>query len=853
MADKKLTLIVDLINRTEKQFSKIASDLEKLEKEAAAIESSLQQVDTSSFLDDMSPALADARERLTAFGDSAISAGDKMKDFGGTMQRQALPPLLAFIGAMGLVVKQSFSQVRSVENARASMIGYGASVEEADALMREAVAFVRSDKGKLFQREDILEAQANLYGMGVQVENLTKGASVLAKATLPAGRSMQELGSIVRSVQGDGKLTLERFNQLANAGIFLDESLKGTALSAEQLLVEMNKVLPDSLIEGRAQTIDGMLITLRTSFRDLGASILGVDVETSKFVEGGAGDKLVKLLDELPAHLKELRPAFEQIGQAVVRFAEVAGPPIAAVIKFLGKNADTVLIVLTAWLALGTTLKVVGSVVVMFGNLLKGVSAIIKGTQTAILLTTKALKLMRTATLLVATSFKTLRGAMISTGIGALVVLIGVIVAKFMELSDTVGGVGNAIRLFWAEFKVNTLTAIEAFIKGLAKVLNALPGVDNALGDTIETIGWLKNAAEEDSQAIANEIAKTGMAAQETAIDVDDASISITDDFTNILGAAESSTEASEDFFKSLVDSVSEIRDEIRDVYEEINEATTDFQKNVGKENQTYEDKVVGIVADATEEKKSLEKQLKAAKKAGEEEEVEQLKSKIREQSDILETYKDLELDLDKEVRERRRYLNLNELEQLEEDHNKKLDMMKKEFLEEQVQRLQRLIAVQQEHVHVMSMQTVETQAKINAELEKTRTVREQLALQKQGISNWTGEAVTMYAKFVTDSNRIFSGLKLPSGSLNVSGMSIAGRRANGGPVAGGKTYLVGEKGPELFTPEQSGRISANGSGGGPTISIVFSNNHFTNEDFAAEIERTLEARLKRQMRFSLP
>ncbi len=50
----------------------------------------------------------------------------------------------------------------------------------------------------------------------------------------------------------------------------------------------------------------------------------------------------------------------------------------------------------------------------------------------------------------------------------------------------------------------------------------------------------------------------------------------------------------------------------------------------------------------------------------------------------------------------------------------------------------------------------------------------------------------------------------------------ISGRRAMGGPVMGGGTYLVGEKGPELFTPGTSGNITPNGAfgGGGNTITV---------------------------------
>ncbi len=57
-----------------------------------------------------------------------------------------------------------------------------------------------------------------------------------------------------------------------------------------------------------------------------------------------------------------------------------------------------------------------------------------------------------------------------------------------------------------------------------------------------------------------------------------------------------------------------------------------------------------------------------------------------------------------------------------------------------------------------------------------------------------------------------------------VEGMQIAGQRASGGPVASGSSYLVGERGPEIFTPGANGQITNNdnlrrlGSGGDVTI-----------------------------------
>ena len=44
---------------------------------------------------------------------------------------------------------------------------------------------------------------------------------------------------------------------------------------------------------------------------------------------------------------------------------------------------------------------------------------------------------------------------------------------------------------------------------------------------------------------------------------------------------------------------------------------------------------------------------------------------------------------------------------------------------------------------------------------------------------------------------------------------------ASGGPVTGGKPYIVGEKGPELFTPGVSGNITPNHALGGSTNVVV--------------------------------
>ena len=78
--------------------------------------------------------------------------------------------------------------------------------------------------------------------------------------------------------------------------------------------------------------------------------------------------------------------------------------------------------------------------------------------------------------------------------------------------------------------------------------------------------------------------------------------------------------------------------------------------------------------------------------------------------------------------------------------------------------------------------------------------------------------------------NDILSNAGALSGVLPGAGLLDPGSRASGGSVSGGSPYLVGERGPELFVPSNSGRIIANSQvpvGGGlhgATLRIVDSN-----------------------------
>ena len=75
----------------------------------------------------------------------------------------------------------------------------------------------------------------------------------------------------------------------------------------------------------------------------------------------------------------------------------------------------------------------------------------------------------------------------------------------------------------------------------------------------------------------------------------------------------------------------------------------------------------------------------------------------------------------------------------------------------------------------------------------------------------------------IAPSNNFSGAFSGTTASFNPSsfGMGLLPGRAAGGPVSSGQTYMVGERGPELFVPGRSGTIVANDKMGGGNTSVV--------------------------------
>jgi len=82
------------------------------------------------------------------------------------------------------------------------------------------------------------------------------------------------------------------------------------------------------------------------------------------------------------------------------------------------------------------------------------------------------------------------------------------------------------------------------------------------------------------------------------------------------------------------------------------------------------------------------------------------------------------------------------------------------------------------------------------------------------------------------------------TGSLQTSNVPLFGGKANGGPVGAGGSYLVGERGPEIFTPSTSGTITPNSKSGGAGSGVTV----VQNINISTGVQQTVRAEIRQMM-----
>lgn len=122
-------------------------------------------------------------------------------------------------------------------------------------------------------------------------------------------------------------------------------------------------------------------------------------------------------------------------------------------------------------------------------------------------------------------------------------------------------------------------------------------------------------------------------------------------------------------------------------------------------------------------------------------------------------------------------------------------------------------------------------------------------------VFNWINSAIEPLFKMIDKLQQKLSAIggavKSAFGSVVQKGKDFFAGRAIGGPVSSGVPYMVGENGPEIFTPSTAGRILSNGSGRGSIVINVTGNSFMGREGIAEQIGNELVKALQMRMKMS--
>jgi hypothetical protein len=319
-------------------------------------------------------------------GKSIEKIGGGMASLGSKISLAMAPGIAAF----SLFSKQAFDQVKQVQNASAGLRAYEKDAGKVSRTLAELVAFAQSDMGVLFQRQDLFDAASTLKLFGANTDDLVKRVKIMSKAVAGGKTTFQDLSTILGRVSATGKLTATDFDMLIERGIGLDKKMRGTSISAEKLFQALDKSLPDELLEGRATSIEGQMIRLRSAMRNLGAQILGVNKEADGFMPNSLGARIIDTIDKIRGFMrsKEVIDAVTQAGQRLGQiFDFIAGivqrvwtwytsldqrhqKLIVDMIMLVGVLGPVLIMFGTLVIFVGKVVGVIGSLIGVFGTVI---------------------------------------------------------------------------------------------------------------------------------------------------------------------------------------------------------------------------------------------------------------------------------------------------------------------------------------------------------------------------------------------------------------------------------------------------------------------------------------------------
>lgn len=266
-------------------------------------------------------------------------------------------------------------------------------------------------------------------------------------------------------------------------------------------------------------------------------------------------------------------------------------------------------------------------------------------------------------------------------------------------------------------------------------------------------------------------------------------------------GALGSLSDQAEQTAEKIADLQKRARDVFKDVQEDEADAKADLAEAiVGQEEKIADVKSEIRAAERERDRAETDEQRREASRR-----VSSLENQLQREQEALRTAAALRKGIRMEIQEAERRADLTDFERLVEDiQRRRVERLKANVA--RLQEIQQEIAAEKQKNAEIEASYVATQERIRAESGKTTDkIKEDAREAARSLKEVQKQIFTL------------------GGTANSTAALPAGlkARASGGPVSAGQPYIVGERGPEVFTPATAGLIRPNRSAlSGVTVNI---------------------------------
>lgn len=298
--------------------------------------------------EDMSKVGSDAGKALTKGMDKETkkagrsSGSNFVGGFKDMLMKGAALTGVAGLGiSAGSVLTKGWDRLKSIDDARAKLLGLGNDAAKVDVIMKSALDSV---KGTAFGLDEAATTAASAVAAGIKPgEELTKYLVTTADAAAIAGTSLADMGSIFNKIQTGGRAMTDDLNQLSDRGLpiftWLQEEYK-TSAEGLRKMVESGQVDAATFQKVISEHIGGAAVKMSSStsgsMANLGAAVsrFGAALIAPVFNQAaGVFTKLTGVLDNMTTSVGPvmekvggvLGKAFEQVTPIVTQFTDTLG------------------------------------------------------------------------------------------------------------------------------------------------------------------------------------------------------------------------------------------------------------------------------------------------------------------------------------------------------------------------------------------------------------------------------------------------------------------------------------------------------------------------------------------------